>query len=582
MNILLQNSLSYFRQSKQGLKEIKRLNLSILRKVFSLMGKLEKISASVMGIVVIFSVIYLGITLYKNVTVTAPGYGGTFIEGIVGQPRLINPVLATSLSDTTMTRLVYGALYTYNSSGQIIPELAQELPSISEDQKEYTVKLKSNLKFHTGIELTADDVIFTIDAIRNPDFKSPFRSEWLNTRVEKISDIEIKFINTSVSAPFIHNLTLPIMPAKYWSKVEPNNFQLSELNLKAVGSGAYKIKEINKLPSGAIQKITLESFDQYTLGKPFINIVIISFFDTLEDCAKAYQSKEISAFSYLPYNQNLDLAMIPETSNKQLIPLPLYQAAFYNTNSPILKDKAVRKILDLAINKPQIIEEVFKNEARKLNSPITPEQLGFKTIMERGFNPQQARSLLEETGWQENPNGVRSKKNQTFELRLITNDSEPNKKTAELLAKNWQSLKIKVSVESISNKDLTEKILKNRDFDVLVFGQKLGADPDPFAFWHSSQAKDPGLNISGLNNPEIDGLITEARSTTTKEIRQDRYEKFLEIIDEETPASFLNQGIMVYYINPEITYKEIGTLTDPAFRFTDLKDWYIKEKRVLK
>src|SRR3989338_3344791 len=244
MKNFLSSLPAYFRQIWAGSKQIKRLNLSTLRKVFSLMGKKEKIALIALSVLAATGLLLSAKNFYYSITVPAPARGGSYIEGFVGQPTYINPVLAFSENDLALTRLVYSGLYKYDGQGNLAPDLAVGLPQISEDQKQYTIKLKDNIKWHNGRNFTADDVIFTVLAIKDANFKSPIRNSWASTNVEKLDDYTLKFTTREVSGPFLNNLTLPILPQSLWGKVLPANFPLSELNLKAVGTGPFAVKEI--------------------------------------------------------------------------------------------------------------------------------------------------------------------------------------------------------------------------------------------------------------------------------------------------------------------------------------------------
>jgi len=583
VNLQIHNSIDFFRKVPKGIREIKRLNLSTLRKVFSLMGKYERIIFSFLIITAILSAWLFAKGFYNDHTVLAPTYGGTYREGMVGQPRLINPVLATSTVDNSLVRLIYSGLYTYNEKGELIPDLAVDQPKISEDQKEYTVTIRPNAKFHNDRSVTADDIIYTIKTIQDPSFKSPLRSDWLNTTVEKVSENEVRFKNKNVSAPFLNNLTLSILPSRIWNQTSADNFQLSDLNLKPIGSGPYLIREINKLPSGDVQRITLESYKDYTGGKAFIDRIVIVFYENLDSVYKAYKSGEVSGFAYIPYTQNAEVEeKINMNNSSEYIPLPQYQALFFNVDNKVLSDKQIRKALRQVVPKKEIISKAFDGQAKEINTPILPEQIGYKFIPEPISDLTSANSLLDSLGYTVNENGIRSKKGQLLEFTIVTNDTPINVKTAELVANEWKKLNVKINVSTMPTRELTENFIRPRSFDVLIFGQKSLADPDPFAYWHSSQIKDPGLNVSGFANSEVDSLITEARSTILPEIRQDRYERFLEILDEESPAVFLNQGVLVYLTNSEIHRVNSSGLYDISYRFDQISKWHIKEKRVLK
>jgi len=198
-------------------------------------------------------------------------------------------------------------------------------------------------------------------------------------------------------------------------------------------------------------------------------------------------------------------------------------------------------------------------------------------------NLAQARALLATAGWKIDPKtNFRTKATQPLEFTLATNDFTLNDKTAEILVRQWGQLNIKINLNILPTKELTDTVIRPRKFDVLLFAQKLGADPDPFIFWHSSQIKNPGLNLTGFNNPAADKLISEARTTTKKDVRDDKYRQFQNLIAGEAPAIFLNQSEFIYALDHSLKGVGLKSLFDTSFRFYDLPSWYTDEKRVWK
>jgi peptide/nickel transport system substrate-binding protein len=578
------NLIQYFRKAFEGLGYIKTFRPSSMRKVFSLMGKREKAAFILLALTAIISAGVSFNNFYIGHTQAAPDVGGEYREGLLGQPRLLNPLLATSPTDTAITRLVFSGLYKYDGSGNILADLAEGMPEISTDQKQYTVHIKKGVKWHNDKQLTADDVVFTIKTLQDPGFKSPLRSSWLHTTVEKIDDNTVIFKNRDVSALFLQNLTLPMLSKYVWGKVSADTFVLSSNNLEAVGTGPYVIREIKKLPSGKVQSIKLESFSNYYMGKPYVESLVFNFYDNNEDVINALHSKEVQGFGFIPLDDSLYLDKKNKNLNILELPLPQYQAVFLNTKKPLLADKNVRKALSLATNAPQILKDVFNDQGKLINGPVLPEQLGISNqTTAPSYDASAAAALLDAGGWKVNPaDGLRTKGKTILEITLATNDSPLNAKTAEILIGQWKALNVKVNLNVLPNRELSDSLIRPRKFDALLFSQNLGADPDPFAFWHSSQSTDPGLNITGFANAEADKLISAARSTINDKERTDKYVRFQEIINAEVPAIFLNQTVFVYAVDSKIKNIALKNLYSPAYRFYDTPNWNIAERRVWK
>jgi len=584
MNGFPDNLISYTKAVSMGFKELKHLSLSRLRKVFSLLGKREKIALFGLLAVAILSLMLSGRNFYLSHTEAIPNFGGSFSEGLLGQPTYINPLLAHEGAEMALTKLIFSGLYKYDSNGQLMPDLADGLPQISQDQKQYTINIKREAKWHNDKPVTADDVVYTFQLLKDPAYKSPLRPLWQATTVEKLSDYSIKFTTKDISGPFMENLVLPILPKNIWSKVDSQNFLLSKNNLEAIGSGPYLIKEIKKLSSGKIEQMTLQANAQFYSGRPKIDLLTIRFYDSEEDMLNAFHSREILGFGFIPLGSNLYLDKEQDSAQIFHIPLPQYQVIFFNLNNKILADQNIRQALALATDKKQIIGEVFNNNALIPSSPLLFTEQRNSQDNSTNVDVEQAKTRLDAAGWTINPatNLRTSKKGTTLEISLATSDALTNAKAAEILASQWRALNIKVNLTILPSKQLTDTLIKPRTFDVLLFPQKFGADPDPFLFWHSSQAKDPGVNLTGFQDAEADKLITDARTTTDRKVRQEIYERFNQIIQDKVPVIFLNQTEYIYALDKNIKNISLEFLPEPGMRFYDLPNWYTKEKRIWK
>lgn len=582
MNDFYKNIANYFKQIQTGFGQLKTFRLSSLGKVFSLMGKKEKIALLALLAVAFISLFFSLRNFYYNHTAPAPAFGGSFTEGLLGQPAYINPILAHTETDLALTRLVFAGLYKFNNQGELVPDLAAGLPEISADQKEYTISLKPGLKWHNDRPLSADDVLFTIQTVQNPGYKSPYFSLWQATTVEKISELKVKFKTKDVSGPFLQNLTLPIVSKFLWAKTEPQQFLLSPQNLKAIGSGPYQIKEI-KSAEGKVQEIALISFADYHNGRPNIEKLTLKFYDSAEEILNALHGREISGLGFTASGNGLYLEKRQKNLQIFSLPLPQYQTVFFNLNSKIFAEDAVRKALSLSANGQTLAKEVFKDNVLP---PASPFLFADKTPRPSEFsenNLEAAKAVLASAGWKlDAKTGLLAKKNRLLEFTLTTSDSPQNSKAAALLSAEWSKLGVKVNLNILPSKQLSETVIKPRNFEALLYSLKIGSDPDPFFFWHSNQIKDPGLNLSGFNSPLADKLISEARTTTDKDARHKKYQELDKLVGEAVPAIFLNQAVYVYGIDKNIKNFALRNLFEPSQRFWGIENWHIETKRVWK
>ncbi|MFH1671564.1 MAG: ABC transporter substrate-binding protein [Candidatus Portnoybacteria bacterium] len=545
-------------------------------------------------LVLIASLIGLITSFYLDHTQAYPQAGGQYKEGIFGQPRFINPVLAqTNDADRDLSRIIFSSLLKYDGQGNLISDLAQRY-SISEDGLTYEVTLKKNALWHDKQPLTADDVIFTIATIQNPEYKSPLKINWQGVKAEKIDEFSVKFILNTTYAPFLHNLTVGILPKHLWAGISPANFALAEYNLKPVGSGPYKFKDINQDKDGKVNSIELArnknfylvSLENNGVKGPFIDNIIFRFYTNQEDLIKAYQKGKVDGLGFLPAGE---LSGIRNGSNIHRINLPAYYAVFFNqTASKALSDKNVRLALAYATNKNEIIDQVLKGEGEAVESPLLSGWLGYTDQTKiYDFSLEHAQNLLESNGWKDkNEDGIREKEisgsEENLEITILTTNWPELNQAAELIKSQWEKLGARINLEIVNPTVIQQEYIRPRNYQALLFGEVLSADPDPFAFWHSSQRKDPGLNLALYQNKDVDKLLEEARQEMNPEKRVEKYAEFQKKLTEDIPAMFFYSPTYLYPVNERIKGIEIERLAIHSQRFSQIENWYIKTNRVWK
>lgn len=581
MNLQPYNRHTSWGQFIESFKLVPHIRLSVLRKVFSLMGRREKMWLAVLSVLVLTSGIFTGGRLLAAYTASVPAEGGAYREGIIGQPRFINPLLATTATDQSIVKLVFAGLYKLDNEGSVVPDMAESFPTVSENGQEYTVKIKDNAKWHDGTAVTADDVVFTIQTLQNAEFNSPRRGEWQATTVEKVDDRTVLFKLNAPSAPFLNNLTLGIISKKHWEAVSPTDFVLSQGNIEAVGNGPYIIKEVRKTSQGTVQSVNLQSFSDYHNRQAYISNVKLNFYEDIEEILTAIHGKQIDGFGFSPFDESVRL----DESNNEFkitqLDLPQYQAVFFNTSHKLFSDVRVRKALQIGTDIQTIIDSVYNGQGKPLNGPILRQHVDGLPDPTITTDVESAKAMLDQAGWKlDEGSNVRKKNGAELTFTLSTNNFSLNTKTAELLAGQWAKLGVKVSLNIQPTRDLTENAIRPRNYDALLFAQKLGADPDPFLFWHSSQVRNPGLNLSSYANTTADKIMSEARAATDKVVRDEKYREFQTVIQADAPAIFLVQNVFSYAMKEDIKGISLTSLSDTTARFYDLPNWYIDTKRV--
>jgi len=521
-------------------------------------------------------------------SIEVPARGGTIYEGVVGIPRFINPLIAISDADRDIAALVYSGLLKSDGSGNLINDLSDHY-EISEDGLEYSFTLKEGLEWHDGSPITTDDVAYTIKLVQTPSVKSLKRGNWEGVDILVVDEKIIKFFLKKPYAPFLENATLGILPKHIWGETMPEQLGLSEFNIKPVGSGPYFVKKVSRNSSGIINSYSLYSFDKYALGEPNINKIVINFYNSENDLLRAYENGNINSMGSIS-PKNL-LALEKYGGNLQLISLPRIFGVFFNQNqNKVLADIGVRRALNIATDRERIVNEVLEGRAAVIYDPIPPGTMGAPTgenlnIIE--YNPQEASEILDNTGWKINEEtGIREKKTkqktEILSISLSTSIAEDLVRTAGLLKEMWEQIGINVEVRIFEIGDFDKDVLKARDYDALLFGEVVGYDPDPFAFWHSSQRNDPGLNIALYANITADKLISDARKIIDSEERIEKYLDFQKEVRSDFPAVFIYSPYYLYIIPDNLMGVDTKNIITPSERFVRAHKWYTDTKKVWK
>lgn len=539
----------------------------------------------------VFSSFGLLINFYVKNSVAVPDYGGQYREALIGSPQYINPILAENNEiDRDLSVLLFSGLMKYDDKGLLKTDIAENY-EILDSGKTYIFHISKNVFWHDGKQLTANDVVFTINAFQDPSYKSPLSLNWRGVKVEKIDDYTVKFSLNNVFAPFLENLTVGILPRHIWENISPSTFQISEYNLNPIGSGPYKFFKIDKNSekTNIINQITLKANEKYHLGRPYIDTMVLKFYGTEEEAIKAFNSGDVDGISYLS-PQNKDKISSIRNINIRQLKIPRYFAVFLNqTNSKALTDVHVRKALAYATDKRQIIDQALLGQADVADAPILKEILGIDNFTEvYDFSLEKARKELSDAGWKDaNGDGILDKKiiktdkePTSLEVNLYTSDWVELSKIAEMLKQQWETIGgVKININILNISDLSQKVIRPREFDALLFGEILYMDPDPFSFWHSSQKKDPGLNLAVYDNPDVDKLLEQARQTLDYGERIRKYDSFQQTITQDVPAIFLFSPHYLYTMLGSVKGVEIKNIATPARRFSEVRKWYIKTKR---
>lgn len=512
-------------------------------------------------------------------SVEQPLFGGTHREGLLGTPRFINPLLATSETDRDFTALVYGGLMKPTPEGAPLPYLAERY-EVSEDGLQYTFFLKENIFFHDGVPITAEDVVYTIQAAKNPEIKSPRRANWEGVDVIATDLRTVVFTLRAPYGLFIENTTMGILPKHVWSPLSAEEFPFSEQNTNPVGSGMYEIASIKKNASGIPTEYTLTASGNGA-DRPYIKHLVFTFYNNPEALQSALENGDISAAH----------SVVGETHASTIIEEAVFArvfGVFFNQNQQeLFAEAAVRNALNRAVDKEKIVATILSGYGSVLHGPLPPERVQREGSESESTDTgiEEAQALLEASGWTRGEDGIYQKTVNKREVRrlefsLATANAPELKQAAELVAESWRALGANVTLQFFDQNDLNLEVIRPRKYDALLFGLVVGRELDLFAFWHSSQRNDPGLNIALYANITTDKLLEDARNELDSRTRREHALAASSEIAKDNAAIFLYAPHFVYAHEKRLRGIDLGTVATPNDRFAGIEHWFVETERV--
>ncbi|MEX2411274.1 MAG: ABC transporter substrate-binding protein [Candidatus Paceibacterota bacterium] len=532
--------------------------MGIFNSIFFSLTRKERILIAVLFLIFTITFFTRVVFAINENSEFVPVEGGSYIEGVVGQPVSINPVISNNTIDYDLSSLVY-------------PKLGEMAENINiEENRAYTVTIPEELTWSDGERLTTDDIIFTINMIQDPEVNSPLSKSWQGIVVERISELQVKF---NLPAPYVFfgdNIDkLPIIPSHIFSSIPYSNLRLSSYNLEPISAGPYEFDSFKRRRDGFITEYKFSVNENYYGEKPYIKDLYFKFFENEEALIDAFRKRDIDGFGSLSI---VDFSI--SSANIEVMKMPRYYSIFFNPRSTsALNDVDFREALKSTINKEKLIKNVLKEKAQIITAPSFNENLPTLSIEE-------SREIIRKF--------KEDQENNELTLEIIIPDVEFIKETAKFIKDSWENVGIdSVDVIVLSSDDFTNTVIRERNYEAVIFGNILENNLDLFPFWHSSQRFYPGLNLSLYSNEDADTLIENIRQTEDFSQRESQFSELVEIINLDSPAVFLFSLPYTYIYNQKLKgfnssffNTAENNLVIPSDRFKNIESWYVREARI--
>lgn len=517
--------------------------------------------------------------LRQSYTVMTPASGGTYAEGMVGRLETINPLYASSTAEISASKLIFSSLLDYDRDNALRPNAARSW-TISDDGKTYTVQLRDDVYWHDGEPLTVDDVLFTVRLMQNPSVRAVQYGSWAGVKAEKAASDKIVFTLPSVYAPFAHSLTFGILPQHILGDIRPVDIRESSFGRQPVGSGPFVFRRLQVIdPNQDRLVVHMEANSRYYRGTPLLNRFQIHTYENYDALDRAFRTSEVNAALGLRATQIAELVALGKNNKAPNVRLEDGVYAIFNMDSQFASDKGLRQALLRGTDRKAVVESIA-GRGVTLDNPLLEEHIGTPG-KQAAYDQKKAAARLDALGW-ELENGVRKKDGVELALSLVAPDSGDYKTVVNTMVAGWRELGVTVTVNFVSTQEIASNYLQPRNYDVLVYEFAIGADPDVYPYWHSSQAKPSGLNFANYRSGLADDALSSARARLDPSLRIAKYRAFADQWRADVPAVALYQPLLSYIKSADSTSLEDGaSVADSATRYRNVERWAVSKTSVM-
>jgi peptide/nickel transport system substrate-binding protein len=516
------------------------------------------------------------VTILKKPSLAASE--SSFVEGILSErPAVINPLYA-DLSDANrdISSLVFSGLTKYDPQLKAFVQDVAEL-TIMEDKKTYRFKLKDNIFWHDGEKLTIDDVYFTYhDLIQNSDFKNPvLKANFDGVKISKVDGQTIDFTIKTPNSFFITNFNVGILPLHILKNVSLENLPYDLFNVKPVGTGPYMVNEQMEYLSDGRQRLLLTRFDKYYGSQSKIKNLKILIYPDVQSLLKEINILDLIAKVPRDIIGDVknDSRFLLKTFN-----LPQYTAVFLNNGSSVLKMYKVRLALQKSLDKTKLLE-LLDNKAPIDSLLLELNQADWVYKV----NLDEAKGALFDSGFKASKDvndPIRKDiKGKSLTLTLLARAYDKgtglyleNEKVMNFLVESWKNVGIDIVVK-LEDEAVFRDMLTKRDYDLVLIGQSLGYNSDTYAYWHSSQANESGLNLSNYKSFAADSLIENIRNTFDYSEREALLKSLGKVLSDDIPAIFLYRPTYIFAYEKKIKGFILENFAYISDRYSNISQW---------
>lgn len=519
--------------------------------------------------------------------------------GVVGAILTLDPLYATDPAERDAVALLFRGLTRPRAGAGLEPDLAESW-EVADGGRTWTFTLRADVRWHDGVPVTADDVLFTVLSLQHPDYDGPVGGPWRDVIVERVAPLVVRFRLGTPLASFLTATTQPIVPAHVLMAVPVAERRFTGFGREPIGNGPFHLVALDE--SGArLERFGPRPGGSPTLSwadplatlppptpaatpagppRPLLDAFELRTFATAEEAAEAFRDGRIDAVGGLSPALTAELASIAGV-RRVAYPTTVVTAVVFNlrgATSPF-RDPRVRRALLAAIDRSGLVADVLGDAGIVAETPISPASAFHDPAAAPpvAHDPAAAAALLETAGWSRQPDGWRVPKGRAALTFVVdTLDRETNaalNATATRVVADWMAFGLVPMLEAHGATELVEDRLLANEFDVAVVEINLGLDPDLFPLLSSGQALRGGTNVAGYQSKKLDELLLAARDSADAETRRRRFAALESVLGTELPFLTLHFGERVELFRGNVLGPMPHEIVAPAERFWDVLAW---------
>lgn len=464
-------------------------------------------------------------------------------------PDTLNPILGQESIDTDLSMFWAGHLFNWSDRGQMIPELATEVPTvanggISADGRAIVYHLRRGVLWQDGKTFDARDVVFTWHAIMNPNNAIPVREGYdLITAIDTPDPYTLVVHLSRPYAPFISTFfamsstAYAVLPAHVLSKYKSINDV--PYNRAPIGTGPFRIVAADS------SHVKLVANRSYWRGLPQLSEVDFQWQPNGDKILDDLKAHKIDFYYGAFGHQEPQIHGISGTTI-YLYPFNYFQDIGFNTASPVVSERSVRQALAYATDRSAIVSE----DANGVNESADTDQPPFswardENVRRYAYDPAKARALLDSAGWTVGHNGIRRKNGRELRIVLITDGVAGSTTTERIIQSDWRAVGVDVVVRNVSVTALDSStagggIEATGRFDAVIEGWVNGVDPDDSTQFMCDMRPPAGWNVYRYCNPSLDAAERAELSTYDQRARRADFERIQDIIADDVPIIMLS------------------------------------------